>query len=94
MIKPTRSINLSLASIQGPVLSSTPVYPSGLRGYTGRALFLQAKSASTIPGRSPLPGILLKRGGFSGGSGGFPRAQLDYSTTSKEHVTNENCKAY
>jgi len=73
---------------QGPVLSSTPVYPSGLRGYTGRALFSQAMPASTMPGRCPLPGILLKRGGFLGVPGGFPRAQLDYSTTLKKHVTN------
>lgn len=94
MIKPIGSINQNPDSTQGQVLSSTPVYPSGLRGYTGRALFLRAKSTSTMPGRSPLPGILLKRGGFSGGPGGFPRAQLDYSTTSKEHVTDANSRAY
>ena len=61
---------------QGPVLSSTPVYPSGLRGYTGRALFSQAMPASTMPGRCPLPGILLKRGVFGGSRGASPGLNL------------------
>jgi hypothetical protein len=63
-------------SAQGPVLSSTPVYPSGLRGYTGRALLSQAMPASVMPGRFPLPGILLKRGFFGGSRGASPGLNL------------------
>jgi len=77
---------------RGIVLSSTPVYPSGLRGYTGREPFWHPNPTSMEPGRCPLPGILLKRGGFSGGPGGFPRAQLDYSTTSMNLLINEKCE--
>jgi hypothetical protein len=76
MIKANNPVNLDPAPIRGSVLSSTPVYPSGLRGYTGRALFFWAKPASTIPGRSPLPGILLKRGGFLGVPGASPGLNL------------------
>lgn len=62
--------------IQGPVSSSTLVYPSGLRGYTGRASFLPSMSTPTVPGRCPLPGILLKRGGFLGVPGASPGLNL------------------
>lgn len=75
---------------RGVVLSSTPVYPSGLRGYTGRGVIFSLDTRSNDTGEVPPPRYPLKKGLFPGGPGGFPRTQLDYSTTSQEHVTNEN----
>jgi len=71
-----KHINLDSVSIQGQVLSSTPVYPSGLRGYTGRGPFRAFFAPSMVPGRCPLPGILLKRGSFRGVPGASPGLNL------------------
>jgi len=87
-----KHINLDSVSIQGQVLSSTPVYPSGLRGYTGRGVITRVDTRSNDTGEVPPPRYPPKKGLFPGGPGGFPRAQLDYSTTSMNLLTNEKCE--
>lgn len=77
---------------RGVVLSSTPVYPSGLRGYTGRGVISGVDTRSNDTGEVPPPRYPLKKGLFPGGPGGFPRAQLDYSTTSMNLLNNEKCE--
>jgi hypothetical protein len=77
---------------RGVVLSSTPVYPSGLRGYTGRGISSSFDARSNGTGEVLPPRYPLKKGLFPGGPGGFPRAQLDYSTTSMNLLTNEKCE--
>jgi hypothetical protein len=64
-----------------------PFRPEGIYG-EGVISIVDARSNGT--GEVPPPRYPLKKGWFLGGPGGFPRAQLDYSTTSQEHVTNEN----
>jgi len=83
---------LTSVPIQGPVLSSTPVYPSGLRGYTGRGVITRVDTRSNDTGEVPPPRYPPKKGLFPGGPGGFPRAQLDYSTTSMNLLINEKCE--
>jgi len=75
-MKVFRRVKVNDPPPQWEVLSSMPVYPSGLRGYTGRALFSRAMPASKMPGRCPLPGILLKRGVFWGFPGVSPGLNL------------------
>jgi hypothetical protein len=64
--------------------------PFRLEGIYGEGVISTFNARSNGTGEVPPPRYPLKKGGFLGGPGGFPRAQLDYSTTSKEHVTNEN----
>ena len=64
-----------------------PFRPEGIYGEGANSTF---NARSNSAGEVPPPRHPLKKGWFLGGPGGFPRAQLDYSTTSKEHVTNEN----
>jgi hypothetical protein len=75
-MKALKRTKLSHQYPQGIVSSSTPVYPSGLREYTGRALYLSSMPTPLVPGRCPLPGILLKRGGFLGVPGASPGLNL------------------
>jgi hypothetical protein len=92
MKSPISKTEFPASEIRGQPLPQMPVYPSGVRGYTGRASFPPSNRPSRAPGRADPPRYPLKKGGFSGASGGFPRARLDYSTTSKEHVTNGICE--
>jgi hypothetical protein len=64
--------------------------PFRLEGIYGEGVIFAVNARLNDAGEVFPPRYPLKKGLFSGGPGGFPRAQLDYSTTSKEHVTNEN----
>jgi len=71
-----RHLNLESVSIQGPVLSSTPVYPSGLRGYTGRGPDLAFLAPLNDTGEVPPPRYPLKKGLFPGVPGASPGLNL------------------
>jgi hypothetical protein len=64
--------------------------PFRLEGIYGEGVISIINARLNDAGDEPPPRYPLKKGWFLGGPGCFPRAQLDYSTTSKEHVTNEN----
>jgi hypothetical protein len=61
---------------KGQPLPQMPVYPSGLRGYTGRELFRPSPVHRRSRGGRSLPGILLKRGLFWGSPGASPGLDL------------------
>ena len=65
--------------------------PFRLEGIYGEGPLLALLGPVKDAGEVPPPRYPLKKGGFPGGPGGFPRAQLDYSTTSKNLISNEKC---
>ena len=62
--------------------------PFRLEGIYGEGVNSSVDARSNGTGEVPPPRYPLKKGGFPGGTGGFPRAQLDYSTTSMNLLTN------
>ena len=78
------------SSPEGTSLVLNAGLPFRLEGIYGEGVISVINARSNGTGEVPPPRYPLKKGLFSGGPGGFPRAQLDYSTTLKEHVTNEN----
>lgn len=86
-----KSIYLSrLFSYSGTSLVLNVGLPFRPEGIYGEGVISAVDVHSNGTGEVPPPRYPLKKGWFLGGPGGFPRAQLDYSTTSQEHVTNEN----
>lgn len=71
MKSPPLNIESLASEIKGQPLPQMPVYPSGVRGYTGRGSFLPPTLYQRCRGGRSLPGILLKRE-FFGGSRGLP----------------------
>jgi hypothetical protein len=92
MIKNHERAQLNLARPQWGSLVLSAGLPFRLEGIYGEGAVLAARVPLRGAGEALPPRYPLKKGGFLGGPGGFPRAQLDYSTTSKEHVTKEFCE--
>jgi hypothetical protein len=64
------------AEIRGQPLPQMPVYPSGLRGYTGRVTLPSSDPHSKVPGRVGPPRHPLKKGDFWGFPGASPGLDL------------------
>ncbi len=73
---------------QGGSLVLNAGLPFRLEGIYGEGVISIVDARSNGTGEVPPPRYPLKKGSFWGLPGGFPRAQLDYSTTSKKRVTN------
>lgn len=76
MKSPPLNIESPAGEIRGLLLPQMPVYPSGVRGYTGRGSFLPSNSLSKVPGRALPPRHPLKKGGFWGFPGASPGLDL------------------
>jgi len=76
MKSPPLNIESLASEIKGQLLPQMPVYPSGVRGYTGRGSFLPSDPLSKVPGRALPPRYPLKKGVFRGFPGASPELDL------------------
>ena len=76
MKSPLLNIQFSGGEIRGQPLPQMPVYPSGLRGYTGRVILPPSDPQSKVPGRVDPPRYPLKKGDFGGFPGASPGLDL------------------
>ena len=76
MKSPPLNIESPAGEIRGQPLPQMPVYPSGLRGYTGRVSFSPFSPLSKVPGWGVPPRHPLKKGVFRGFPGDSPGLDL------------------
>lgn len=76
MKSPPLNIESPKSKTKGKPLPQMPVYPSGVRGYTGRGFFLSSNPPFRVSGRALPPRYPFKKGVFRGFPGVSPGLDL------------------